>query len=449
MDALTISSSAAPKAAYTSISVELIVPAVLAVSGVLSLNPYFFWYTANHLIVAAVVTICAGACLTGTGRSVMPSRTELAGVAALTLFVVYITVLPKIGGGHIKWVFVLPTLWTLAIMPVEMRVTTLRLFAGLFAVTVIPSMLLSLGLISGLPVTVDSLPLANVEMRNAGLNQRYFFLPGALLMEGNRIVLPWGGVLSRICGMYEDAGTVGTVGALLLATFRFDLRDWRAAIFYGAGLLSFSLAFVVIATIGFIATAFISKRARVAVAAIPAILVGAIALGSIDIAAPKETPAHVSFQPQAADQAPPQATAIDQAAAKAEADVPLVQGKRTLRSQGWNSRFNPSMLTLIEQYKSSGLRVWMFGLGSDASVVKGSVASVWSRIYTDYGLVGLFLLTCGLGLTGLGTLRQTRYSLVALLFLLLFASSIYQRPVVWMPYALLLMLCGPWNAHKT
>lgn len=426
----------------TSITIEWVAPAVLAASGILSLNPYLFWYTANHLIVAAIATACCGAFLIVTGRGVFPKGAELIGVAALTVFVVYITALPKMDGGHIKWVFVLPTLWTLAIMPIEMRVTTLRLFASLFAITLIPSMLLSLYLISGVPITVDSLPLANEEMRNAGLNQRYFFLPGALLMEGNRIVLPWGGVLSRICGMYEDAGTVGTVGGLLLAAFRFNLRDWRAAAFYCAGLLSFSLAFVVIAAFGFIATAILTKRASAAMAAIPALLVGAIALGAIDIAAPAETKAHVSFRPYSEGQALTQATEIDQEAARAEADLPLLQGKRALRSPGWNSRFNPSMLALIEQYKSGGVSDWLLGLGSDASVVKGSVASVWSRIYTDYGLIGLFLLGSGLSLAAFGSLRNAAYSLPSGLFLLLFFLSIYQRPVVWMPYALLLLFCG-------
>jgi hypothetical protein len=126
--------------------------------------------------------------------------------------------------------------------------------------------------------------------------------------------------------------------------------------------------------------------------------------------------------------------------------VPLVQGKSTLRSQGWNSRFNPSMLALMQEFKSSGVTVWLFGLGSDASVVKGSVASVWSRVYTDYGVIGLLLLGAGLGAIAIHSLRWTKCDPASALFLLLFFLSIYQRPVVWMPYALLLLLCGPINA---
>lgn len=406
---------------------EWIAPTVLGISGILSLNPYLFWYTANHLIVAAIATACSGAFLFATGRSVFPKRAELFGVTVLTAFVVYITALPKVDGGHIKWVFVLPMLWTLAIMPLPMRMRTLRVFAALFAISVIPSVLLSLYLISGAPITLDTLPLANIEMAMGGQN-RYFLLPGALLLEGNQIVLPWGGVLSRICGIYEDAGTVGTIGGLLLAAFRFNLRDWRAAIIYCAGLLSFSLAFVVVAVIGFVAVAVITKRAGPLMATIPALFVGTLALGLVNIAAPVGTKTNVSLRMST----PPP-------------ELMIARGSN-LRTPGWNSRFNPSMLRLIEEYKSSGVSVWLFGVASDASVVKGSVASAWSRIYTDYGLIGLFLLGAGLGLTALGALQSTRYSLPSGLFLLLFCLSIYQRPVVWMPYALLLLFCGSFSA---
>jgi hypothetical protein len=417
-------------ASYTRATSEWIAPTVLGISGILSLNPYLFWYTADHLIVAGIATACSGAFLLATGRSVFPKRAELIGVAVLTIFVVYITALPKIGGGHVKWVFVLPTLWTLAIMPFDMRMRTLRVFAALFAISVIPSVLLSLYLISGAPITLGTMPLANIEMAMGGQN-RYFLLPCALLLEGNQIVLPWGGVLSRICGIYEDAGTVGTVGGLLLAAFRFNLRDWRAAIFYCAGLLSFSLAFVVIAVIGFVAMTVITKRARPIIAAIPVLFVGALALGFVNVAAPVGTKTNVSVE---TNSQPPQA---------------MVAQGFNLRTPGWNSRFNPSMLMLIDEYKASGVSVWLFGLASDASVVKGSVSSAWSRIYTDYGLIGLFLLGAGLGLTGLGALQSTRYSLPAGLFLLLFCLSIYQRPAVWMPYALLLLFCGSLLRTKT
>ncbi len=100
------------------------------------------------------------------------------------------------------------------------------------------------------------------------------------------------------------------------------------------------------------------------------------------------------------------------------------------------------MEALIREYRGGPAAVWLFGIASDASVVRGGVSQTWKRLLTDYGAIGFALLALALALIAWSSLAASRSAWVAL-FLMLYVVSIYQRPIVWMPYALLTLLCGP------
>ena len=60
----------------------------------------------------------------------------------------------------------------------------------------------------------------------------------------------------------------------------------------------------------------------------------------------------------------------------------------------------------------------------------------------DHGIVGMAMLATGITLGLWPLLRSSHDKPWGLLFLLLFGMSVYQRPVIWLPYAALLLFCG-------
>jgi hypothetical protein len=110
-----------------------------------------------------------------------------------------------------------------------------------------------------------------------------------------------------------------------------------------------------------------------------------------------------------------------------------------------DNRMDARMGDLVKRYGEADLRTRLFGMGSDASVVK-SESATWRRLLTDFGLVGFLLFCAGFATLGWALWRRTGHAYAAALFLALCAMSVYQRPVVWMPYALLLLLCGTLRA---
>ena len=123
--------------------------------------------------------------------------------------------------------------------------------------------------------------------------------------------------------------------------------------------------------------------------------------------------------------------------------VPLVAARQELRQRTYiDNRTLPPMRELIAEYWNGSLPVVLFGFASDASVVRGGASQTWMRILTDHGLMGLTLLATGVTAILWPFLRQPHNRLWGLLFLFLFTMSVYQRPVIWLPYATLLLICG-------
>lgn len=403
-----------------------------AVTAWVSLNPYFFWGSSRPLLVASLLAGAVAAILYLQGVRHEPRSVELAGVLLLSIFLVYLTALPRVNGGHIKWIFVLPTLWLLALLDDERRRRALAVFTTIFVVTLIPGLTVSLLAIADVPLTFGTIPAANSLMAERGT--RMLVQPGTLFVESNSLVLPWGGVLFRLCGMYDEPGMVGTMAALLLAAHRYRLQEWRIGILYLAGLLSFSLAFAILTTFGLLARAALRTSLAALAPVIPVVAAVSLAAGVLPVPTPEGTVSNITVVEGRA--APAGGAVVDAPQRK------LIAGAELRQTGLLDNRSLPSMEALVSDYFSGGFRIWLFGIGSDASVARGGVSQTWKRLLTDYGAIGFTLLTVALILIGWSRFQVGPSSWVAL-FLALFALSIYQRPVVWMPYALLVLICGP------
>lgn len=413
-------------------------PFVLAAATWISLSPYFVWGSIRWTIAATVVVaVVAASCWVAGARLALRSP-DAVGVGLISLFLIYISLEPRLDGGHTRWVYVLPSLLALAMLSTKQRQRCLYALAAIFAITLVPGILDSLWLAAGFPQTFGEVPVPNAAMAAHGV--RFLTSPGALFIESNSAWLPWGGVLFRLSAIYDEPGTVGTNAALLLVALRFRASDWRVSVLYLGGILSFSLAFAALAALGLLAYSVIRRRPVMLVAIIPVIAAASMALGSLQISVPVGTRSHIAI-----------AEATHASSSNPLPSSPTNQGTHTFaptgpglrQTQSIDNRSLAPMTALFSRYRHAGPKTLMFGIASDASVVLGGGSQVWTRVLTDHGILGFVLLFGGVSLLGFGAWRRSGYTLPGLLFLGLYALNIYQRPVVWLPYALLLLICGP------
>lgn len=417
---------------------SLLAPA-LALCSWISLNPYFFWGTSRHMSLAG---LAAGViALLAVVAGDRPRKSDMVGFALMAIFIVYISFLPKTDGSLTKWYFVLPTMLALFVFSDERRADLTKKFSIIFALSVLPGIVVSLLSIAGVNIEFDHKPLLNPVMAAAG--GYYLNVPGVLLLGNNVTALPWGGALYRLCGIYDEPGMIGTVSAFLLAANRFRIKSPVNIILFVGGLLSFSLAFAVLTVSGFAARLILNRSAKTLVPLALCVLAGLLSAGVIKPDAPPSPAEVVASEavPSIAEATLP----VEPAPALSPAHVEtIVSPTSTLRqTQYLNNRSLPEMQQLTNNYWSSDLKTLLFGISSDASLVYGGVSQVITRIFTDFGIVGMVLFTGAMGLLALSVLRRADRPVWALLFFGLFFLSVYQRPIVWMPYAFTLFVCCP------
>lgn len=419
-----------------------------------TLNPYFLWNSLRHMAIAGMLSGCLAIAAYLLGDR--PRRRELPGFILICLFVLYISMLPKLDGSTTRWYFVLPTIFALAMFSDQRRGKVLQWFGWIFAVSLIPGIVVSLSKIADLPIQMDRLPLLNPTMAEAG--GFYLHAPGALLLSGNHVSLPWGGELYRLCAMYDEPGMVGTVSAFLLAGNRFRLKPLPFFIVFVGGVLSFSLAFIVMATIGFL---FRLVQARSPLTLLPLAILGLFGLLVLGLIKPdgpdqqQTAPAPARTHAQAQSISTPQAlvvpaenettSATSTGAAVSAAPVvvqPPEPDQQLRQTEYINNRSLPEMDKLFARYLNADTRTLLFGMGADSSVVHGGVSQVVTRILTDFGLIGAALFALAMISLTLAITHNAKRRLWVLLFFGLFALSIYQRPIVWMPYAFTMFICS-------
>lgn len=453
---------------------------MLALCSWISLNPYFLWGSHRHMAIAGMVAGVLAVIAFMAGDR--PRRREAVGFALIVIFIFYISALPKSDGTLTRWYFVLPTMLALAIYSDERRRQVARGFAWIFALSLIPGIAVSLATIANIPIEFERLASANAVM--AAGRGYYLEAPGALLLGNNSISLPWGGFLFRLCAMYDEPGMVGTIGVLLLAANRFKLDSVVFSIIFVGGMLSCSLAFCLLAVAGFTFRAVVAKSPVSLIFCIMAGSLGLMVAGVFSIepvpkhpfpdniarvhyAPPEQGNEPATLNPEGADtqigSVNPEAATLSADKAKGaetsqapiapstDADVSVPPTSKTptptappptLRQTEYlNNRSLPGMDRLVAEYWSSDISTILFGVSSDASVTQGGVSQVVTRILTDFGIVGAILFGGSLMWLAFVITRESESRIWVLLFFGLFMLSIYQRPVIWMPYAFTFFIC--------
>jgi hypothetical protein len=403
----------------------------IAAMAFVSLHPYFLWSHQKPAYAVATLVVMASAALGWRALDFSPERVVLA--AGFALFFLYLSLLPKVQGGATRWFFLIP----FAVVLIHLRQEHLRRafgwFQWLFALSLLPGMVLWLLALAGVPLELrytDPPP----DIRQRG-DTGYLELPGAVFILTNSLVLPHGGVLFRLCGMYDEPGTVGTIAALCLAVTRFRVTDFRGAVCLAAGAMSLSVAFAILVGLGAIATAAAAKRPRLLAATLVCALAGALPLSGLRSSDPSGSNITVFMSGRFAPSTP---DGVRQHFAPAPE-----WGLRN--TPGLDSRTQPGMRPLLDKWAGSGAATLLFGVAADASIVHAPGSSVWYRVLTDFGIVGFVGAFLLFAWPSIVLWRSGRLDAGVVIFCALFLMSFYQRPIIWLPAQMLIYLAGTYG----
>jgi hypothetical protein len=400
----------------------------IALMAFVSLQPYFLWsYQKPAYAVATLIVVASCA---GCFPAPVLTRERLLLSAAFALFLVYLSLLPKVHGGITRWFFLIP--FTVALLHLRRQdlQAAFAKFHWIFALSLLPGMVLWVLAIAGVPMELryTDPPRDIIQRGDTG----YLEFPGTVFILTNSLVLPHGGVLFRLCGMYDEPGTVGTIAALCLAATRFRLTDFRGAVCFAAGVMSFSVAFAILTALGLIATAAAAKRPRLLAAAALSLLAGALPLSGLKFTT--STASNITMHISGAF-APSSPAGIRQPLAP--------EPEWSLRNApGFDSRTQPRMPKLLDEYRGSSVSTLLFGIASDASTARAGGSSVWYRLLTDFGIVGFLWVFALFSWPLVHLWRQGRLDLAVMIFCALFLMSFYQRPIIWLPAQLLIYFAG-------
>ena len=413
----------------------------LALMAIVSLNPYFIW--GQQRIYYAIATTLIVVASAGCRRALILTPERLALGVAFSLFFIYLSVLPKVDGGTTRWFFLIPfTAALLLVSELDLRLSFDR-FHLLFVFSLLPGMVVWIWLAAGLPLELQFMtPARELVQREY---TPYFVGPGMIFLPTNGMLLPHGGTIFRLCGAYDEPGTAGTIAALCLAATRFRF-DAKGMICFVAGLMSLSVAFAVLTTVGLVATALASGRFRLLPWAAVAVLVGLVPATGVTF---KTDDPHRLTSITITVPAAERAKSLENAgAAPSTEELPA----KTMQFGLWDdvqvrqptldNRALSSMQRLFAEYKSSDPATLFFGVASNASNVRAGDSASWLQIPINYGIVG-FALLFALFAAPIGWLWHVRrLSATTAIFCLLFLMSFYQRPVIWLPAQLLIYIAG-------
>ena len=406
----------------------------LAFMAVVSVQPYFMWgYQKVYYAVATLIVLVS---LAGSLRRLSLPRERLILCVAFSLFLIYLSLLPKVYGGVTRWFLLIPfVVALLSVRPDDLQ-QAFEKFYWFFALSLVPGILIWAWVVAGLPLEFRWMTPPSEIIQRGVID--YLERPGAVFLESNGIILPNGGVMFRLCGIYDEPNSVGTVAALCLAVTRFRLRDIRGVISFAAGIMSFSVAFSVLTVVGFIATAVAAKRPWLLLAALASAAVGALPVSGLTFGSDVKALTQITVvrpSAQATSSTPDEATTYRELFAPPE-------GMRLRFAAEFDDRAQPKMRQLFADYARSSARTLLFGLASDASYVYSGGSSVWMQVLTNYGIVGFAWAFVLFFIPLVYLWRGGRLDVFAMIFCGLFLMSFYQRPIIWLPAEVLIYFAG-------
>ncbi|WP_133138332.1 hypothetical protein [Legionella tucsonensis] len=266
-----------------------------------------------------------------------------------------------------------------------------------------------------------------------------------MFLNNNSIWLPNGGFLSRLCGIWGEPGTVGTIAALLLAAEGFQMKKVSARLLFIAGFLSFSMAFFILFIVGFCFFSLLNKRYSFIIyglfIALGVQITLGIGLGGNHVNQSKKSgllrvDGNESVSIISLHNEEKESDLLKNKMAK------FIKVRGALRTSVFDDRSSTEMNTLFIKYLHSDLKTILFGIASDASDVYGGESrAIWKIVFTNYGVIGFFLLVSLFFYYAYLFANRNHIGHI-FAFVFLFFLSFYQRPVIWMPFYFIIFSGG-------
>lgn len=142
------------------------------------------------------------------------------------------------------------------LFPEKIQTQSYRIFVFIFAITLILPIIWYV--LTHLGINIPYTRLESFEKIKVIRGKYYKLYPLAI-----QITSQWNPLYQEmhLCGIYDEAGRVGTVAGLILVSEKFKLKgNWKNIVIFTGALLSFSLAFYIIAIIYFVISCFQKRK---------------------------------------------------------------------------------------------------------------------------------------------------------------------------------------------
>ena len=207
----------------------------------------------------------------------------------------------------------------------------------------------------------------------------------------------------RLCGLFNEPGYFGTILALLICVDKCDLRHTGNWIMFIAGILTFSVAFVIIILTYLVLTSIKQKKTKFAI--IVLMILYFIALPNIKFSNP---------------------------------NVQMLMERIILTDNqlAGDNRSNIVINNIVSDLWSSPRMFFGYGGGYSSSVTDGVLS--YKTYLIDYGIIGMAIIY---GLPLIFSLKTSK-NLLSLSFTIVFFASVYQRPHIYTAVYFVILICG-------
>lgn len=388
------------------ISKDRITALLLAACAFIYLQPFFCWdFDAKFPISAASIVAILFIVITGSVYS-KKIRLKLPVLSIIVLMIIAIMVaLDRTGSSLIIVGRFVPYLAIIFffMLPEDIIVKAFKYFATLLAIFLIPAIIVWLFHMVGVDLPHSVISSYNQSKINNGYIYNQYI--GSVFL-----VQSYGGSYFRFCGMLDEPGNIGTICGLLLAARCIDKnKDWRNIVFLVSGVLSQSMAFIIIVLLYFILVSFKVKNTK-AIITLSIIMIAYIVFLSVNFSNPTLAALQKRFT--------------------------FIDGKLI-----GDNRSSASLDAAIDSLFSSASVFW--GNGTGSNVIANLEGYSYKLLIYSYGIIGFAIIIFWIIYSYIKyATKCNKTSGSELILLGLFVLSIYQRPYVFDIGHILLLFGG-------
>lgn len=396
--------------------ISTIVEWITAIAGIITIVPYFIWSTyRNGLfwgerigtipLVLMVTGIMISLYLLNMGIGVSKRIMYI----SILMIVVFCFSIPISGAGIRIFPSMIMTYLIIAIfvlLPNDNKYRIFEKFRFLFAASLIPSIIIWAVLQLGI-----NLPAGRITPMQEGYiinGYSYIWYPLSVFTDV-------GGAFPRFCGIYNEPGIVGTVGALLLVASNMKLKiDWKNIVILIGGILSLSLAFYL--TVGiYIFFTIMRRGARWGIcAAVTFLLIYGV------------------FMSLEFSESNPVSSKLN-----------IIQSRLVIKDGklAGDNRTSPEFEAIFRNFMAAGGKRLWFGNGEGSSQNLGVDVCSYQNLIYDFGVIG-FLLLMGWLVSGYWSQYIKKLNSSCMVLLTIYLINIYQRPYVFQLYYMIILFGG-------